>query len=258
MFQENKLKAKKRYGQNFLKDQNVINKIIELIKPQGEKILEIGPGRGALTKILNQQAKEFTAFEIDRDMVDYLQKNNILNQNQIVQGDFLIADLEKYKDYVVVGNIPYYITSDIIFKLLDYRHNFKKAILMVQNEVAQRLVAKPNQNDYSKLSITVQYCADVKKELFVKKTYFDPVPKVDSAIVSITFKNEANDNYENLKDFFKLCFLARRKKLSFALATKYSNDKIKIAYNKLNLKELTRIQELDLKTILALYDCLEN
>ncbi|UUD35497.1 16S rRNA (adenine(1518)-N(6)/adenine(1519)-N(6))-dimethyltransferase RsmA [Mycoplasmopsis caviae] len=258
MFQESKIKAKKKYGQNFLNDQNTIKKIIDIINPKDQKIIEIGPGKGALSKILNQQASELVAFEIDTDMVNYLLNNDILDNNQIVVGDFLTADLGKFKDYIVVGNIPYYITSDIIFKLLENRHNFKKAILMVQNEVAQRLVAKVNESEYSKLSITVQYCADVKKELFVKKSLFDPIPKVDSAIVSLTFKQQKDDNFEELSKFFKLCFLARRKKLTFALATKYSNDKIKVAYSNLNLKELVRIQELDLNTILALYEQLEK
>lgn len=143
-------------------------------------------------------------------MVEYLTKNNILNNQQIIHQDFLESDLSIYKDYEIVGNIPYYITSEILFKIIDFRQNFNKVTLMVQNEVADRIVAKINTPEYSKLSLTLQYVATVNKVLFVYKKHFEPSPKVDSAIVIIEFNKEAK-NFENLKDFFKLCFLSRRK-----------------------------------------------
>ncbi|MBU4689886.1 16S rRNA (adenine(1518)-N(6)/adenine(1519)-N(6))-dimethyltransferase RsmA [Mycoplasma zalophidermidis] len=250
--------AKKKFGQNFLNDKNIIKKTIEVISPLGKKIIEIGPGLGALTEELNKKANKLIAFEIDEDMINHLLKNNILSENQIIKGDFLDADLSDFNGFEIVGNIPYYITSEIIFKIIENRNNFKRATLMVQNEVADRLVAKINTPDYSKLSITVQYVADVKKELFVKKTLFSPSPKVDSAIVTLEFKDENNSKFNKLKDFFKLCFLSRRKKLSWSLKTKYSDEKIKQAYKNLNLGEFTRIQELDLFKIEKLYDQLES
>ncbi|EGV00599.1 16S rRNA (adenine(1518)-N(6)/adenine(1519)-N(6))-dimethyltransferase RsmA [Mycoplasmopsis columbina] len=260
MFQEKNsfIKAKKKYGQNFLNDRNIIEKIISVIDPKDKKILEIGPGMGAITKFLAPQAKKFIAFEIDPDMSDYLISNKILESEQIVLEDFLKVELDKFKDFEVVGNIPYYITSDIIFKLIDYRHLFKSAILMVQDEVADRLIAKVNSSNYSKLSITTQYVAKVEKLFKVKKNLFVPIPKVDSAIIKLSFYQNKNDNFEELKDFFKLCFMARRKKLNFALKTKYESIKIEKAYKIMQLDEMTRIQELDLNTIVKLFYTLEK
>ncbi|WP_029512622.1 16S rRNA (adenine(1518)-N(6)/adenine(1519)-N(6))-dimethyltransferase RsmA [Mycoplasmopsis iners] len=250
--------AKKKYGQNFLNNQGIINKIVDVIEPKGKKILEIGPGLGAITQLIANQAEKFIAFEIDPDMKNYLIENKILQESQIQLQDFLDANLTSYSNYDVVGNIPYYITSDIILKLLDHRYLFNSAILMVQAEVADRLIAQPNQADYSKLSITTQYVANVEKVFKVKKTQFTPQPKVDSAIVKLTFKKEQNDNFEQLKEFFKLCFLARRKKLKFSLKQKYSNEQIEKAYQKMNFGELVRIQELSLKQIVDLYNCLNT
>lgn len=250
--------AKKKFGQNFLIDSNIINKIIEIIAPQGKKIIEIGPGMGALSTHLVSSALEYKAFEIDVDMINYLTSNKILTSDQIVSGDFLKSNLDEFAGYEIVGNIPYYITSEIIFKIIENRHLIKKATLMVQDEVAQRLIAKINSPEYSKLSITVQYVANVSKELFVNKTAFNPAPKVNSAIVVIDFKDTKDNNFEHLKDFFKLCFLSRRKKLIWSLKSKYTVEKITQAYKTLNLGDNTRIQELELDKIVVLYWELEK
>ncbi|WP_027120512.1 16S rRNA (adenine(1518)-N(6)/adenine(1519)-N(6))-dimethyltransferase RsmA [Mycoplasmopsis lipofaciens] len=258
MYQEStKIKAKKKFGQNFLVDENIIQKIIEIINPKNKNIIEIGPGRGAITKFLTKEAQNLITFEIDDDMIEYLLNNNILLNSQIVKGDFLEANLSQYKNYEIVGNIPYYITSEIIFKLLENRHLFKRAILLVQDEVANRLVAKKNEKDYSKLTITANYVANIKKELFVKNKCFVPSPKVNSAIVTLEFKDNV-ENFNELKNFFKLCFLSRRKKLIWSLKTKYPIDKIQNAYHKNNLNEFTRIQELSLEQIVDLYYSLEK
>ncbi|BAW18527.1 16S rRNA (adenine(1518)-N(6)/adenine(1519)-N(6)) -dimethyltransferase [Mycoplasmopsis bovigenitalium] len=251
------IKAKKKFGQNFLNNQKIIDQIVEIISPEGKNIIEIGPGMGAITKQIVQKSKKLLAYEIDNDMVEYLTKNNILNNQQIIHQDFLESDLSIYNDYEIVGNIPYYITSEIIFKIIDFRKNFTKVTLMVQNEVADRIVAKINTPEYSKLSLTLQYVATVNKVLFVDKKHFDPSPKVDSAIVTIEFNKEAK-NFENIKNFFKLCFLSRRKKLTWSLKTKYSNEKISKAYKTLNLSDLTRIQQLDLEQVIRLYEELEK
>ncbi|MCS4536944.1 16S rRNA (adenine(1518)-N(6)/adenine(1519)-N(6))-dimethyltransferase RsmA [Mycoplasma sp. CSL7475-4] len=257
--QKNKqINAKKKYGQNFLNDNKIIDKIIEIIDPQDKKIIEIGPGMGALTQHLVKQANELVTFEIDVDMISFLTTKNIVKDDQIVKGDFLQANLEKFNNFEVVGNIPYYITSEIIFKIIENRHLFNRAVLMVQDEVAERIVAKINTPQYSKLSVTLQYIADVKKELFVDKQLFTPVPKVDSSIISIKFKQNIDSDFNDLMNFFKLCFYSRRKKLSWSLKTKYSIDKINAVYKILGLKELTRIQELSVEEIVKLYRELEK
>ncbi|WP_416738026.1 16S rRNA (adenine(1518)-N(6)/adenine(1519)-N(6))-dimethyltransferase RsmA [Mycoplasmopsis meleagridis] len=258
MYQENNIKAKKRFGQNFLVSKEVVDKIIELVKYENKNILEIGPGTGALTKYLSKWADNFFAFEIDKDMQKYLLDNNILDEEQLIKTDFLDVNLDEYKNYVIVGNIPYNITSNILFKLFDNRMNFKTAILMVQEEVANRLVAKVNTNEYSKLTLTANYIATITKEFKVDKKLFSPIPKVNSAVIKIVFKQEKNDNYEKMKDFFKLCFLARRKKLSFSLKQKYSIINIENAYKKNNFVESIRIQQLSLEQIINLFNDLEK
>ncbi|CBH40287.1 Dimethyladenosine transferase(S adenosylmethionine 6 N', N' adenosyl(rRNA) dimethyltransferase) (16S rRNA dimethylase) (High levelkasugamycin resistance protein ksgA) (Kasugamycindimethyltransferase) [Mycoplasmopsis agalactiae] len=253
-------KAKKKFGQNFLHSDSVIKKIVDIISPEGKQIIEIGPGTGALTKHLVNKCTKLVAFEIDPDMIKFLNQQNYFNSenNMLVHDDFLNANLDQYAYFEVVGNIPYYITSEIIFKLIENRFLFKRATLLVQKEVADRIVAMPNSYEYSKLSITCQYVAKVKKELFVSKNNFSPVPKVDSAIVTFDFYQDKNDNYEQLKDFFKLCFSARRKKLIWSLKQVYSQEKILNAYSVLNISENIRIQQLDLETIKQLYAELET
>ncbi|WP_027334590.1 16S rRNA (adenine(1518)-N(6)/adenine(1519)-N(6))-dimethyltransferase RsmA [Mycoplasmopsis felifaucium] len=259
MYQEN-IKAKKKFGQNFLNNKQTIQKIVNVINPAGKKIIEIGPGLGAITKEIINETNKFIAFEIDKDMIQVLDDLQIFDNDckTVIEGDFLQKDLSLYDGFEVVGNIPYYITSDIIFKIIDNRFLLKRAVLMVQNEVAERIVARPNSPEYSKLSITCQYVADVKKELFIGKKNFTPIPKVDSAIVSFNFHQDKQDNYYNLKDFFKLCFLQRRKKLIWSLSQTYSKDIVLKVFNILNLSENARIQELDLKTILNLYKFLNG
>ncbi|EIN14877.1 Dimethyladenosine transferase [Mycoplasmopsis agalactiae 14628] len=252
-------KAKKKFGQNFLHSESVIQRIVDIINPEGKQIIEIGPGTGALTKYLVNKCSKLVAFEIDPDMIQFLNKQNYFDaeNKKLVHDDFLNANLDQYACFEVVGNIPYYITSEIIFKIIENRFLFKRAALLVQKEVADRIVAAPNSYEYSKLSITCQYVAKVKKELFVSKNNFSPVPKVDSAIVTFDFYQDKNDNYDQLKDFFKLCFSARRKKLIWSLKQVYSQEKILYAYNLLNINENIRIQQLDLETIKKLYSELE-
>ncbi|AWX70210.1 16S rRNA (adenine(1518)-N(6)/adenine(1519)-N(6))-dimethyltransferase [Mycoplasmopsis anatis] len=249
--------AKKKFGQNFLIDQNIIKKIIEVSQPKNKNIIEIGPGRGALTKILVKEANKLVCFEIDPDMVAILKKEIDEDNFELNQIDFLNANLEEYKGYDVIANIPYYITTDILFKIFDYVKNFNSAILMVQKEVAQRIIAQKNSPDYSKLSLTCQYLAECKLEFIVKSNSFSPAPKVDSAIISLKFKKNIK-NYQELKEFFKLCFIARRKKMSYSLLNKYSLDTINKAYSELKIDSSIRVQQLDLESLIKLYESLEK
>ncbi|WP_036452496.1 16S rRNA (adenine(1518)-N(6)/adenine(1519)-N(6))-dimethyltransferase RsmA [Mycoplasma buteonis] len=252
--------AKKQFGQNFLNDKNIINKILQVFPYQNNNVLEIGPGRGALTKELIKDAKEVICYEIDADMVEILNKEIQADNFKLIHQDFLKANLSDIPENTfVIANIPYYITSDILFKLFQNRQKFAGLLLMVQKEVAQRIVAKKNSKDYSKLSVSSQYLANCKIEFIVPAKCFVPAPKVDSAIISLTFKNsEQTSDWEALQDFFKLCFLARRKKLSYSLKTKYSVKQISFAYQKLNKNDNLRIQELDLEEIVILYELLNQ
>ncbi|WP_420029575.1 16S rRNA (adenine(1518)-N(6)/adenine(1519)-N(6))-dimethyltransferase RsmA [Mycoplasmopsis felis] len=251
--------AKKKYGQNFLVDSNIIKKILNLIPDRYESILEIGPGRGALTKELLKKTDKLIAYEIDSDMVKILNKE-IKEQNfNLINKDFLDSDLSNLPKSIVVANIPYYITTDILFKIFENKDKFSKAILMVQKEVGQRICAKPNTYDYSKLSVTSQYISSPKIEFIVPSNCFLPAPKVDSAIISLDFKDEISLNeFNEIKEFFKLCFSNRRKKLTFSLLSKYNKEKILNSYKWLNKNENVRIQELSVSEIVQLFNLLNT
>ncbi|TNK88000.1 ribosomal RNA small subunit methyltransferase A, partial [Mycoplasmopsis pullorum] len=160
--------AKKKFGQNFLTDQNIISKILNIHQLEGNKILEIGPGRGALTKELVKQAKEVVAFEIDGDMINILNKEIASDNFKLFHMDFLESDISDFKDFLVIANIPYYITSDIIFKLLDYRQNFTAATLMVQKEVAERIIANKR---ISEIILVLVQNVFLLSSFMIKSTY---------------------------------------------------------------------------------------
>ncbi|UUD36317.1 16S rRNA (adenine(1518)-N(6)/adenine(1519)-N(6))-dimethyltransferase RsmA [Mycoplasmopsis citelli] len=248
--------AKKHFGQNFLKDQNIINKIIEVFDFNNQPVLEIGPGRGALTKELVKNASEVTCYEIDSDMVNILNAQFSEQKNlKIINEDFLKADLNTFKNTYIIANIPYYITTDILFKIFENKDKFKGVLLMVQKEVAQRMSASINSPEYSKLSVSCQYLAKVKLEFIVKASCFSPAPKVDSAIVSLVFKeNISTSQWNEIKEFFKLCFANRRKKLIYSLLKKYNKDKIIQSFTELKHSENVRIQQLNVSEIVQLYE----
>ncbi|MFV9451329.1 16S rRNA (adenine(1518)-N(6)/adenine(1519)-N(6))-dimethyltransferase RsmA [Mycoplasma sp. 4463] len=251
--------AKKKFGQNFLKDQNILRKIINVFDVKEQKVLEIGPGRGALTNYLLNAGAYVTAFEIDTDMVDVLNKE-INNPNfKLIHQDFLEADITNFKDTYIIANIPYYITTDILFKIFENKDNFEGVLVMVQKEVAQRVCAKPNTKDYSKLSVSSQFLADCKLEFIVPANAFSPAPKVESAILSLRFKNNVSLNeWNSIKDFFKLCFENRRKKLSYSLQNKYSKDHILNIFEQLGYDDNLRIQQLSVEKIVELFNMLEK
>nr|WP_322959236.1 16S rRNA (adenine(1518)-N(6)/adenine(1519)-N(6))-dimethyltransferase RsmA [Mycoplasmopsis canis]WQQ12630.1 16S rRNA (adenine(1518)-N(6)/adenine(1519)-N(6))-dimethyltransferase RsmA [Mycoplasmopsis canis] len=251
--------AKKKFGQNFLHDKNIIQKIVSLVDVSGLNVVEIGPGRGAITKELVKKVNKLTAYEIDQDMIKILQNEIISDNFELIYKDFLKADISNLEKSIVIANIPYYITSDILFKIFENRDKFTQAILMVQKEVAERLVANYKTHDYSKLTVSAQFLSDVKIEFIVPSGCFVPAPKVDSAIISLKFKEGiSNQRWFELMDFFKLCFSNRRKKLSFALKSKYSIEQINNSFVKLGLNDNSRIQELRIEEIVRLYDYLKK
>ncbi|QCZ36873.1 16S rRNA (adenine(1518)-N(6)/adenine(1519)-N(6))-dimethyltransferase RsmA [Mycoplasma nasistruthionis] len=250
--------AKKEFGQNFLKDNNVINKIVNIFDINDQKVIEIGPGRGALTKALLPKVSSLNAFEIDPDMINVLNAEINDSRLNLINQDFLKIDLTDFKDYFIIANIPYYITTDILFKIFDFKDNFKGVILMVQKEVAQRICAKFNTKEYSKLSVSAQYLADCKLEFIVPANCFSPAPKVDSAIISFKFKNDLKYTWNEVKDFFKLCFEHRRKKLSYSLSSVYNKTQILEAFSKMNYDDNLRIQQLTVNQIIELYELLNN
>ena len=213
----------KRLGQNYLRDENIIRKIIDEISPNpNELIIEIGPGEGALTKHLAGQNFEFITIEIDNHNSEFLHaKFPLLN---LLSKDFLKVDLneihKKYgKKIRIMGNIPYNITSPIIFKLIETREIIQDSVMMIQHEVAQRIIAKPGGKDYGILSVITQNFTKVELCFKVSPNVFYPRPKVNSAVIHMYFKNEVtNKKYDELFiKIVKAAFGNRRKMLCNSL-----------------------------------------
>ncbi|QJG66720.1 16S rRNA (adenine(1518)-N(6)/adenine(1519)-N(6))-dimethyltransferase RsmA [Mycoplasma phocoenae] len=253
------IKAKKSLGQNFLKDLSIIDQIINHANIEDRDVVEVGPGQGALTTKLASKAKSLTAYEIDKDMINILNVK-INNPNFVlIHKDFLLCSLEEVKENsVLVANIPYYITSDILFKVFINRNKFSKAIIMMQKEVADRIIAKANTSNYSKLSVTSQYFANVKKLFDVSPQCFEPAPKVFSSVVLFEFNKKQEMDDKDFLEFVKLCFAQRRKTLINNLLNKYNKEQIWLIFEKMNFKSNVRAQELSLNQFIKLYQEIKN
>ena len=186
--------AKKHFGQNFLIDKNVLNKIVSLSNiTKEDTVIEIGPGMGCLTEFLAINAKKVICYEIDPDMIATLQETllPLYDNIELIGLDFLKADLSMYKENVenvkVVANLPYYITTPIIFKLLS-ETKINQFTFMVQKEVGDRLTGKPNTKDYNSLSVAMEYKTNSKVAYKVSPNSFYPAPKVDSALLVVETK----------------------------------------------------------------------
>ena len=212
------MKAKKSLGQNFLINDTIINQIISLLNvTENDLIIEIGPGKGALTQKLAKLPSEMVGIEIDYDMHIYLDK---INNCQVYYEDILsinINDLLNKYDYnnlFIIGNLPYYITTPIIEKLLLENINAKKLIFMVQKEVANRFTALNNSKYFGYMTLFIDYFYDAKYEFTVNRNNFNPIPKVDSAIISLSnYKKRDIINKDKYFNFLKKCFSQKRKTL---------------------------------------------
>jgi 16S rRNA (adenine1518-N6/adenine1519-N6)-dimethyltransferase len=187
-----RIRPKKALGQNFLTDGNVLSRIAHLVERHPDaRILEVGPGRGALTRLLAEQGARVLAVEVDRQLVAILEKEFDGNGNvEIVAADILRADLPKVLlsrwpgSWQVAANLPYNISSPVLFRFLESRALYSRLILMLQKEVGDRLVAKPCSKEYGILSVLFQLHFDITREFIVKPGSFYPVPKVDSVVLS--------------------------------------------------------------------------
>lgn len=257
-----KFRAKKRLGQNFLVDENIIMSIMEHSEVgSDETVVEIGPGLGFVTEQLVQCAKKVIAVELDSDVIEILKKIPCDNL-EILNQDILKTDLSKFgTNLKVVANIPYYITSPILAHLLgeidDLDNKNRKSIseiyLMVQYEVAQRLVANENSpsKQYGLLSILAQFFTDVEIVEFVPSKCFFPRPKVDSAIVKIKINDKPRvetDDYPFLRKVSKACFATRRKTLKNSLCNfGFDKSAVEKALSNLNYNENLRGENLSIE-----------
>ena len=214
------IEAKKSFGQNFLKDKNIIDKIVNSIDVTDQDlIIEIGPGQGALTKELKSKNATLLAFEIDERMKEVLAPLED-KKTKVIYKDILTVDLKEilsnynYNKVYVIANLPYYITSPIIEKLISLNY-IDEMTLMVQNEVADRFCAKPSTKDYGMMTVLLNVSYDVNKLFIVKNTCFTPVPKVDSAVINLKKKTNVTvlNNIDGFKKFISLAFMHKRKTL---------------------------------------------
>lgn len=221
---EQKLYPSKRWGQNFLNNEMIVKKILTNFDCEtNDGILEIGPGLGIMTRYLFKKAKRVVSIEIDQKLVKVLEEQFATQDNfRIIKNDFLDVDLitlvkEEFKNCSqvhVVANLPYYVTTPILFKLFDNRQLFTSFLLMMQKEVAERITSLPNKKTYNNLSVMCQYYSDVKISLNIKKSNFFPQPQVDSCMVSFKIKNNhlvANEKEFNF--FLRKIFAMKRKTL---------------------------------------------
>ncbi len=214
--------AKKSLGQNFLFDPAILGRIIEAasIGPD-DTIVEIGPGPGRLTTLLSKVAKKVVAIELDSDLYIKLQDELAGRENvELVLGDALKYRYDDLGSFKVVANIPYYITTPIIFSLIAARGNLVSMTLTIQKEVAQRIVANPGTKDYGVLSLAVQYHAAPEIKLIIPAGAFRPVPKVDSAVIHMHIRKTPKVVVADEALLFKIIragFSQRRKTLSNAL-----------------------------------------
>ncbi len=257
------IKAKKRYGQNFLRNKEVLNNISSLINVNTDDlIIEIGPGMGALTDFLVRKNSNFLAYEIDERMKYYLdtfQRNNV----KIIYDDFLkrniVSDLKEfsYKNLFVVANIPYYITSPILVKLLESELKFKEIILLVQKEFAERLAAKWGSKEYNALTLFVDYYYNVEIKFDVDRCNFIPIPNVDSAVIDLKVKDgEKELNKDFYFQFIKEAFKNKRKTLKNNL-NNYEWERILSILKELGYNERVRAEEIspdNFKKIVKLYN----
>ncbi|RYM04899.1 16S rRNA (adenine(1518)-N(6)/adenine(1519)-N(6))-dimethyltransferase RsmA [Sporolactobacillus sp. THM7-7] len=226
VLRRHRLTLKKSLGQNFLIDENILRKIVDAADlTKDSYVLEIGPGAGALTQLLADRAKKVIAIEIDRRLEPVLAEtlsgfpNCLIHFGDVLKMDLagtIADDCPEGTPLTVAANLPYYVTTPILMKLLTGGLPIRTIVIMIQKEVADRLEAKPGQKSYGSLSIAVQYMADPKIIMTVPKTVFVPRPNVDSAVIRLDVRDQRKVKVEDEAFFFKLIkasFAQRRKTL---------------------------------------------
>ena len=265
------LTAKKKFGQNFLIDDNILDEIsTSACINDDELIIEIGPGLGNLTSYLLKKSRYVLLVEIDNNMIEILNDRFKENTNySLINEDILKVDLDEkiskieeelnfsFKKVKVVANLPYYITTPILFKLLKDSKRVDEIVVMVQKEVADRMVASPKSKDYGILSVMIKYLADAEIIIKVPKEAFIPSPNVTSAVIKLVKNKKYEcDDEEKLFELIHHAFAQRRKKMINSLeSSKFLNldkEKIKDAFNKAKLNENVRAEELSIEEFILL------
>ncbi|RZA05263.1 MAG: 16S rRNA (adenine(1518)-N(6)/adenine(1519)-N(6))-dimethyltransferase RsmA [Moraxellaceae bacterium] len=256
-------KARKRFGQNFLIDHGIIRDIVRAVHPhKDDLIVEIGPGKGAITQLLADSCDNLRVIELDRDLVPWLKVKFEKHPNfQLYQADALQFDFAQLitnnQPLRIVGNLPYNISTPLIFHLLSYSTQVRDMHFMLQKEVVKRMAAKAGDSAYGRLGIMVQYYCDVENLFEVPPTSFDPAPKVDSAIVRLVPYKELPykaNNIKTLENLVNVAFQQRRKTLRNALKQLLAPDIIE----QLPIDTSARAEEISLSEYVATSNLLDT
>lgn len=271
--------SKPRLGQHFLVNDSNAARIVDALGDISHStVLEIGPGRGVLTSLLAKRTRRLIAIELDRVLAAQLRMKFALYPNvEIIEGDVLAIDfstlfgpkpgasrpglVQTPEPVPVVGNLPYYITSDILLRLFEFRQCFSTIVIMVQKEVADRLAATPGTRDYGLLSATAQLYAKVERLYTLPPGAFSPPPKVHSSVVRLTMSprvNALNVDEEGFITFLKLSFGQKRKTLWNNLKTEYAPDILKEALREAGVKPTVRAETLPLEKSAAIFRALAS
>lgn len=261
LLEKNGFSLKKKFGQNFIIDENIINSIIDKSKIDKDTlVIEVGPGAGSLTYKLGKSAKNVICYEIDTTLKNILKENiKDLDNVEVIYQDFLKVNIEKdikkyeYKKLYFVANLPYYITTPIIIKIIEDNISVDKMVFMVQKEVGNRFKATPGTKEYNSLSVYLNYYFDVKKIVDVSRHVFLPEPNVDSIVVEFTKKNNLY-NLRNEEVFFKLVrdsFAQKRKTLRNNLKG-YNLEKIEEVLKRHNFGLSVRAEQLTVEIFIEI------
>src|SRR5438105_5615060 len=270
---------KPKLGQHFLTDQGAAARIVDALGDTSQQtVLEIGPGRGDITSLLAPRARRVIAIELDRVLAAQLRMKFGTTPNvEIIEGDILAIDFQTLfgpkpgssrpgltltpEQVRVVGNLPYYITSDILLRMFEFRQYFSTLVLMVQREVADRIAAPPGGREYGLLSATAQLYGRVEKLFTLPPEAFEPPPKVHSTVLRLTLDPKLarlNVPEEGFINFLKLSFGLKRKTLWNNLKSQYESNTLKTALEKTSIKPNVRAEALSLEKSAALYRALHG
>lgn len=254
---------KKSLSQNLLKDPNLLRKLVRLAGIGGDDaVVEIGSGQGDLTIRLAEAARFVYAIELDRAFEPHLIELERRSGNVKLFLEDVMAvsfrELSGGNRVRVVGNIPYHLTGDILFKLLEEKRLIRDAHLTVQREVAERIASGPGSRSYGALSVIFQLYGSVKILLYLKAALFVPPPKVDSAFVSIIFKNGEDAADPKLIDFVKLCFFYKRKYLRHSLERRYDRKAVEELFSRMHFGASKRAEEIEPVLFQDMYGIMEG
>lgn len=259
------VKFKKKFGQNFLKDINIVKRIVDVSEvDENSLVIEVGPGGGVMTRELASRAKNVLAYEIDTDLEDELYKRlDGFDNVEILFQDFLTSNLVsdvanyKYDKLYFVSNVPYYITTPILLKIIESGLDFSKIVIMVQKEVGERFTTAPGSREYGSITVLLNYFYDVKKEFFVSRKQFVPEPNVDSLIVSFSEKKERLElkNFKLFEKVLRDSFQFKRKTLKNNLKN-YDLKKIEEVLNEYGFDLMVRAENLSVEIFVKISNAL--